>query len=223
MSFELACAWVKKLIRHPPPRKEALNLLQRAFAEQQDATLIVGSNLTTNGKCYLSRWTGFELLAIELSDHHQSSMAIERGTLFCQLAGHRDAQELPPEQYISVTDFWIRDIHSTDATRSVSGQYQYSFDDPTFNGISSGALCVEYFRPDLRRRILQYHYHEGPIIAPRDTLKFQFGLLNKLSCHENLQGTVVLFLQMFRADNWTTRKGVQAISNVASKFIEIQK
>jgi len=85
MSLWLAKTWVNATVGQPAARADAVRLLDQATAEGVEATLIVGTRLTTNGKCFLGRWDGRELLVLELSSALQQDWSVDPSGLLRQL------------------------------------------------------------------------------------------------------------------------------------------
>ena len=77
MSLSLAKSWANATIIKPAALDDALRLLDQAAAEGCEATLIAGPQLVKNGKCFLGRWDGRELVLRELGRTEQQDWSID--------------------------------------------------------------------------------------------------------------------------------------------------
>ena len=85
MTISLAKTWVNARIRLPDAREDAVRLLDLAESENVEATLIVGPQLSTSGKCFFCRWDGRELVVRELTTLQQRDWSVNPQGLFKQL------------------------------------------------------------------------------------------------------------------------------------------
>jgi hypothetical protein len=65
------------MIRPQAAIDDALRLIEDASAQGLDGTLIAGPQLTVNGKCYLVRWDGRELVVLELTPSQQQNWDVK--------------------------------------------------------------------------------------------------------------------------------------------------
>ena len=77
------------------------------------------------------------------------------------------------------------------------GTCRFQFDDLPPRAILGGALRAEYFRPDLPYQITAMWYVDEPIREPFGMLRFSFPPLFSTGDAPRLEGTLVVFLQMF--------------------------
>ena len=85
MTNSLAKTWVNAKIRLPAAREDSVRLFDLAESENVEATLIVGSQLSTCGKCFFCRWDGRELVVRELTTLQQRDWSVNPQGLFKQL------------------------------------------------------------------------------------------------------------------------------------------
>lgn len=222
MSLSLAKTWVNATVGQPTARADALRLLDQAAAEGVEATLIVGPRLTTNGKCFLGRWDGRELVVRELNGDQQQDWSIDPKGLFRQLEPVALPQAtFSTEPLVSLTVSQVEGADGHDGWTPLLGTCVAEHA-AGHSVIRNGALRAEYFRPDLRRQVTQMWYADRDLHAVRTTLQFRFPPLfshkNPHTCH----GTLVVFLQLFTADQWSKPVGCRRISNVADTVITLR-
>ena len=129
--------------------------------------------------------------------------------------------ELPPRPCVTLSEVRLNTSESCGVSEPISGECRCSFDDPTSSGFLFCALRAEYFRPDLSRQGHAYFYVDEPIVPPSGVLLFRFASVSSLFHSTELRGAIVLFLELFTASDWSTRKGIHRISNTVSVSIEI--
>lgn len=223
MSLSLARVWVTSTIRQPQAKSEALRLLDQAAKENVDATLIVGAELSTTGRCYLGRWDGRELTVIELAEEQQRDWKINRLGLFSQLEPARDdvgaRSDEPP---VSLSILSVDGAGDHDGWQPLSGSCLAELDQVPLHPIGNCALRAEYFRPDLARSVTCYWYLNSDLASRRTELKFR---LPPLFTENNAQcgrGPLAVFLQLVSAENWEARTECRRFSNVAAVIVTLR-
>jgi hypothetical protein len=96
------------------------------------------------------------------------------------------------------------------------------FEVPLDRPIEKGALRAEYFRPDSPRQVMAMSYLDHPVLGQSGKVRFQLPPLISENNPDQLSGSLVLFLQLFRAEDWATQTGCQKISNVAACVVSLQ-
>ena len=95
MSIELALLWANTNLREPKARDAVLQHFREAKAKNVEATLLVAPDLTIANRGYFARWTGRELVVVELSFRHQRRFGLAPGALYRMLADWFWRQWLP--------------------------------------------------------------------------------------------------------------------------------
>lgn len=222
MSLSLAKTWVEKTIGQPAARADALRLLNQAAVDGVDASLIVGPELSTDGKCYLARWDGLELVVLVLGQEQVDDWSINPKGLFQEL--HTEGipmHDLTTEPLVALSISRI-DKPAYDGWTPLTGICQFEIDGPQHRAIENSALRVHYFRPDLPRPVTAMWYAAFPLRAPGGELRFCFPPLFSKHNPHHLFGTLVVFLQMFAAENWVNKSGCRKISNVTAAVVTLQ-
>ena len=222
MSLSLAKSWVNATVGVPAARDDALRFLDQAAAEGCEATLIAGPKLVKNGKCFLGRWDGRELVVRELSKTQQQDWSIGHRSLFRQLerVGLPHAK-FSSEPLVSLTVSHVERADEHDGWTPLLGTCVVE-NTAAHSVIRNVALRAEYFRPDLDRQVTHMWYAEADLHSDRTTLQFQFSPLlcdnNPHICH----GTLVVYVQLFTADDWSKPIDCRRISNVADTIIRLR-
>lgn len=222
MSLSLAKTWVTVSIGKPAARADALRLLDQAASEGVEATLIVGPLLSTSGVCLLARWDGRELVVRELTLAQQQDWSVAPKGLFQQLepiALPRATFTSQPLVSLTVSRLDGSDEH--DGWTSLSGTCIAEPAVPT-DVIVNSALRVEYFRPDLQRQVTQMWYTNRILPSEPTTLPFHFPPLFSTKNPQTLRGTLVVFFQLFTADDWRKPIDCRRISNVADAVVTLR-
>lgn len=222
MSLSLAKTWVNATLRQPAALADTLRLLDQAAAEGVEATLIVGPGLTTNGKCFLGRWDGRELVVRELNGVQQKEWSIEPKGLFRQL----EPEALPQatfstEPLVSLTVSNVEQADGHDGWTPLSGTCIAEHAEP-HSVIRNAALRAEYFRPDLQRQVTQMWYADRDLPSGQSKLHFRFAPLFSSKNPQTCRGTLVVLFQLFTADQWAKPVDCRRISNVADAVITLR-
>jgi hypothetical protein len=221
MSLALARTWIEKMIRQPNARADALGLFQRSAAESVDGTLIVGPRLSTNGKCYLARWDSEEFVVLELDEDVQAAWKVDPKALFRELHGAETSMlDVVTNRLMSISDIRF-DSAVHDSWTPLSGRLRIE-GPPASRAITNLAVRAKYFRPDLPRSIETMWYPESQAMETSGELRFRFpaAFSEKNPCQ--LNGPLVVFLQMFAAADWVRVSKCQKVSNVASAIVRIR-
>ena len=214
MSLSLANTWVRTAIRHPGAQADALRLLDRAAASNSEATLIAGCELTTNGRTYLGRWDGRELVVLELPTGLQRIWGIDPQALVQQMEAPAIATPiLTSEPVVTISNARVDERPWYSGDTALLGTCRYEFDGPKVQIMLGCALRAEYFRPNLPHQNTAMWYLDEPLWELRGSL--HFGFPPPLAGNRmELAGTVLLFLQMFDSDDWAKNVGTRRVSNV---------
>lgn len=222
MSLSLARTWIRKTIQQPGARDDALRLVEQAAAERVDGTLIVGPRLSANRKCYLARWDGEELVVLELMRRDQREWNVNPQGLFQELHSPDTAlHNLTTEPLVALADIQF-DTPIYDGWTPLSGKVGFEIDAPPHRAIENAALRAKYFRPDLRRSVTAMWYANAPVLSPGGELRFQFPPLFSDKNPSHVRGPLVVFLQMFTAEDWVRRSGCRKVSNVTATVITLR-
>jgi hypothetical protein len=222
MSLSLANLWIQQSIRSRAARDEAWQLLASATRDGIDGTLIVGPKLSVNGRCYLARWDGEELVVLELTDQQQSSWNVQPRGLYRELHG----SGMPMPGLVSerlVTLAFIRlDTPTYDAWAPLSGACRVQIERPGPLRLENLAIRAKYFRPGMKSSVTAMSYTSALLVAPGGEMKFQFPPL--ISPHQPYpaSGPLLIFLQLFSADDWVAVSGCRKISNILPAMIQLE-
>jgi hypothetical protein len=215
--------WIQKMVGPPAAREDALRHFEQATAQQAEATLIVGSQLSTSGKCYLARWDGLELVVLELDRSMQADWRVNPRGLHLQL--HLPEVPLLAEPASmapgSLTDVRI-DVPVHNAWTPLTGTCRFEMDAVSHPTCGSPALRLQYYRPDLPRRVTVMWYADSFLPEAGGELRFQFPPLFSAKNPQPIQGGLVLFLQLLTAADWSAWRDCRKASNVAATIIRIQ-
>ena len=223
MSLTLVETWVTGMLRHPRAALDVMNLFDESAAQGVEATLIVAQELTKTGKSYLARWTGEELVVLELSPSQQLGFGVVPGGLSHVMAARHAPPTLPGVRRVTLSGIKIDDANRYDGHRRLAGKAAFEMDDAASAAVFGCALRVQYFRPNMPRQITGFSHTNGPLVPPRGELKFAFDPLFGKDNPDQVQGPMVLFFQLMTARDWTNPlDGCQRISNVAASVVEIR-
>lgn len=223
MTSSLAKAWVNSTIRQPAARADALRLIDRAVAEDVAATVIVGPRLTSTGKCLLARWDGRELVVRELTDPEQRDWSVDPHGLFQQL----EPRALPrtgftTENLVSLSIVHVDGREHHDGWAPMTGTCIAESEASPYQVIQKCALRAEYSRPDLPRQVTTMWYSNQDLNSARVEMRFRFPPLFSDQNPQTCQGTLLVLLQLFTADDWSRPAGCRRISNVADVVVRLQ-
>jgi hypothetical protein len=222
MSLSLGQAWIQKAISKRTPQGEALRALDQASAHGSEATLIVGSRLTTSGRCYLARWDGWELTVLELNQTQQKEWNVNPLGLYQELRPiSLPVQRPTADPLVSISDVCLS-TETYNGWTPMTGTCWYDFDASPGSIITNAALRVRYFRPNMPRSVTAMWYVDAGILPPDGELQFTFPQLFSENSPQLDGGTLVLFLQLLDADDWVKAKGSRTISNVTAAFVSLQ-
>ena len=221
MTISLAKTWVNAKIRLPAAREDAVRLLDLAESENVEATLIIGPQLSTSGKCFFCRWDGTELVVRELTTLQQRDWSINPQGLFKQL--ERTSTPKCPfssEATVALTVSNVGGDGPHDGWAPLSGSC--IAETSPHQVIRNCALRAEYFHPELQCRVTSTWYSNQDLNSERVTLSFSFSPLfstnNPRICH----GTLVVLLQLYAAEDWKKNTNCRRISNVAETVITLR-
>lgn len=220
MSLTLIQTWVSGTFRLLEAALDVMKFFDEAAAQGVEATLIVARELTNSGKSYLARWTGKEMVVLELSPAQQRGFGVLPNGLYKELGTRNSLTELPAVHQVTLSDVRFDESGRYDGQKSLRGTAAYAMDEPASRAIVRCALRVQYFRPDMRRQVTGYWHSNTPLVAPSGELRFSFDPFFNKHNPNLLRGPIVLFFQLMTAQNWTSLAGCQQISNVAARVIE---
>lgn len=227
MSIELAVAWAVRTLRFPQAVQDAVEMFEQAARDGHQATLLVSDQLAKDRKGWLARWTGSEVVVVELPPRHQAGLGLQPGAM-CRHAERRaDLSPRPLIQRLTLSDVVIDDAELVQADRPLIGSCGISFDGVPYEALDGCALRVEYFQPEVPRQITGYWHLNGPIRSGRAEYRFSLPALVTQNPSAGKQppvvsGSLVLFLQMVSADDWRNLAGLRPLSNTTAALVEIQ-
>ncbi|HQU45074.1 MAG: hypothetical protein B7Z73_14025 [Planctomycetia bacterium 21-64-5] len=223
MSLEIAKIWARSAFRHPDACNDAEGLFLQAAELGVQATLTAARELTTNGQPCLARWTGAELVVLQLSPSQAESFRIRTGTLLRQIEANTPASEPAGECQLTLCDVRFDDPDPHDGRQPIKGRYRLISDDAGYIQAESAALRSYFFRPDLNGGITGYSYVESSLLPPECELTFSFNPLFLPHAPLPPQGMWVLFLQLVRAHVWgRPSEGCTALSNIAGVVVDLE-
>lgn len=221
MPTDIAKVWANRMLTSPGAIRDVEQLIDEAVAFDAQATLIVAPELMTNGKGCLVRWTGNELVVVELTAEQQRSLGVLPAGLSKILEPRPVNSLFPPVQSVTLADMQIDNAERHDGHQRLTGTCTCSFDDAQTYPLTSCALQVQYVRPDLACQLTSYQHFNAPLIPPRCELRFSFSPIfskfNPVVVHK----TVVLFLQLLIAQDWRSLSGCRCVSNAAAATINL--
>lgn len=222
MSLTIAEAWIQSTIHEPGAQRDAIGLFRRADAKGVDGTLLVAPELTRRGRGYLARWTADELLVLELTRRQLQSLDVKPATLFQQVGGVRTMPEIPCDLWLTLSDIRFDFSGFYDCSEPLTGSCRYAFDTDQPQPLREPALHVEYFRPDLPGVVTCLSYPPGPLSAPCGEVKFHFASILPEVAPASPGDTMILFLQLYMAQDWVNQRECQRVSNAAVVAIDIR-
>lgn len=223
MSLSLAQTWVRTTVRHPQARADGLRFLERAAAGNVPGTLIVGPHLSSNRRGYLGRWDGRELLVVELNQQQQRDWQIQPQALIQHLESQPmslPVQRTEPRAALTLTD--LDPMETFDGNSPWSGSCTVEVDASHGPVVRNAALKATYFRPDLPRQVTAMSYVDQLLVAPGGPIRFRFPALFSPTNPQTCRGALVVFLQLFTAEDWTEQRGCCCISNVAHVALSLR-
>ena len=108
------------------------------------------------------------------------------------------------------------------ADQPLIGSCQVACGDRFDESCEACAVRAEYFHPKFDRQLTGYSHFNGPLTSSRSRYPFSFSPLASQRNPVELDGTIVLFLQLVTARNWSCLDGLRAISNTAAIAVEIR-
>jgi hypothetical protein len=222
MSLETAISWIGQTIGNPVAQNDAASLLEQATASSRHATLLVAPELTKNHRSYLARWTGCEFIVVELSKSQQAGLGVVPKGLMRDLHGPARDCELQGKSWISLQDLQITSSHCLDKRQSLTGTCRYEFDGDHNSAIPGVAFRVQYFHPIFSCNLIGFFHVDRSLAPPGGQLHFSFPPLAAGAVHNVGSGWIVLYFQLLVAAKWQTQTGVQPISNITARLIELR-
>lgn len=227
MSIELAVAWAVRTLRFPQAVQDAVGMFEQAARDGHQATLLVSDQLTKDRKGWLARWTGSEVVVVELPPRHQAGLGLLPSAMCRHVEGRADLSPRPLIQRLTLSDVVIDDAELVQADRPLIGKCGISFDGASYETLDGCALRVEYFQPEVPRQITGYWHLNGPIGSGRAEHRFSLPPLITQKSDSGKQppvvsGSLVLFLQMVTADDWRNLAGLRPVSNTTAALVELQ-
>ncbi|HVC94914.1 MAG TPA: hypothetical protein VND64_14560 [Pirellulales bacterium] len=220
MSVELAKTWVERMFCSAGARREASQLLNKAAAEGSQATLVAGSDVMANDKACMARWTGSELVVVELSARQQANMALTPTTMFMGLEPRPLVWELPPEPLVTLHDAQFDPGEPHDCRQPLSGICRFTFDASKRMPADSCALQAQYVHPHLPQTT-SYSNPKRTFDSLEAELRFSFRPLFSAPRPVILHGTLFIYFQLFTARDWRTNAGAKCVSNVTVAAVEL--
>ena len=132
-------------------------------------------------------------------------------------------ERLPHAQYLTLSGAEI-DGSPLRSDQPIVGRYRVTIDDPTTKSPRNCALRCEFYRPDLRRAVTGYSHLDEPLHPGNHQLEFKLSPLESAKNPGTIKGTLVLFLQMVTAEQWSSPvTELREISNTAVALIELRR
>lgn len=222
MSIELAVAWASRTLRLPRAADDAARMFEQAARDGRPATLLVSDHLSNDGKGWLARWTGSEVVVVELSARDQVGLGLAPGTLCRHLEDVADCSLQTPTASWSLSDVVLEGSQLLRADQPLIGSCQVACEAHFQGSCEACAVRAEYFQPTLVRQVTGYSHFNGPLASNRHDYRFSFPPLVSQRNPLEINGTVVLFLQLVTARNWSRLEGLQAISNTTAVVVEMR-
>jgi len=222
MSISLAQSWVRSAIRDPNAKVDVLNLLDGAQQKKVTATLVVGSELSTSGAAFLTRWDGTELSVSELTSPQQRTWDLPPNSLIRQLDS--DSTLIPvisAERVVAISVSGLVIRSGADGSNSLCGVCRYVCDEP-MSPIVTAAIQAHYFRPGLGRQRSGIWHADRVVGQPGGEMRFSFALPWLDRWGRDHGKPLAVFVQMFSADNWSSQLNCRRISNMASAFVDVK-
>jgi len=213
--------WCQSMVPNADVRRDIADLFEKAAAQKVEATALIGSDLTERGKGYLVRWTGHELVVMELTRGQQKGMNLPANGLLRQLEPQSPGSELPSLEVLSLTEIRLESPDVYDGAEPLNGNCQFRFDEDQFGIMHPCSLRVRYFKPDIDRTITAFWHAEGPLAHPGGRLAFTFTPLFTPNCGPFVPGPLALFFQLLLCRDQRTMDECQPISNVAAAMVEL--
>jgi hypothetical protein len=221
MPSDLAKVWASRMLRSPGARRDIEQLFDEAAAIGAQATLIAAPELMTNGKGCMVRWTGNDLVVVELSAAQQRSLGVVPAGLWKTYEPRPMKTSFSSVQLVTVGDVRIDNAERHDGFQPLTGTCTCSFDGAQTEALRSFALEAQYVRPDFARPIATLQFFDAPLIPPHGELRFSYPPMFSPKNPVVVHGAVVLFLQLVTANDWRTQLGCQCISNSVAATINL--
>ncbi|HEV7224278.1 MAG TPA: hypothetical protein VGN42_16335 [Pirellulales bacterium] len=210
------------MVANPGARRDLLKFFEAASFEGQQPTMLVGPELMKNGKGCLARWTGDELVIIELSAGQRASLGLGPNHLIHQVEP-RPIDPSPHMRAMTLDTPLVDAADSHDGYQRLTGACCYEFDAPDALPIGDCVLQVQYFRPDLApRRIGYWHPPGNSLLPPHGEMRFYFSPLFSKDLPATVHGTLIVFLQLLTVADLHTMRGAKAASNVAAAVVNLR-
>ncbi len=220
MSLQTAMDWARYALRLPAAQQDVVLLFERAATDGVEATVIAGPELTVRTKGYLARWTGRELIVLELSAGQQHSLGVRPSALFQQLEPRISIPEIPAKPWVTVSDITLKSGAVQDCYQALTGNCKYAVDDGEDRLLCKCAFRAAYFRPDLPRTITAFSFVDATPLSRQAELGFRFIPITSSAQPVRIRGTVVVFIQLCTASDWARPRDCQRISNVTATAVE---
>jgi len=226
MSIELAVAWAARTLRFPRAAEDAAGMFELAAREGNRATLLVSDQLTKDRKGWLARWTGNEVVVVELPPHHQAGLGLRPRVMCRHLEGRAELALHPLSRRWTLSDVVIDDVQRVQFDRPILGSCRISGDGARHETLDACALRVEYFQPELQGQVTGYWHVDGPLSPDCREYRFSLPPLDSQQPDSRkrlpvVKGSLVLFLQLVTADDWRNLAGLRAISNTTAVVVEM--
>jgi len=215
MSIELAVAWASRTLRIQQAADDAAHMFEQAARDDKRATILVSGQLSKDGKGWLARWTGSEVVVAELTQRQQAGLGLKPGAMSQHLERVIDSSAPSLRHDLTLADVTF-DAGRVQADQPLVGGCSVSFNGPRYDQLAACALRAEYFKPDFSRQVTGYWHFNEPIRPGRRDHRFSLP-------PPEVGGFVVLFLQMVTARDWRKLDGLHALSNTATVVVDIRR
>ena len=221
MPVELAKLWASTNLRQSQARASVLEHFDQAAAKRVEATLLVTPELTVSKKGYFARWTGRELVVVELSPRQQRTFGLVPGALYRLIERAPDGRELLASSLASLTNLKIDDSDCYDPERPLAGRCSCIIDPEVRTPVGPCAFRARYFHPELKRPITAFSYVDHPLVAGGE-LRFSFAPLRSKNNPVVPCKSLVLLVQLIKSDGLNANDGFHCLSNVATAIVDLQ-
>lgn len=215
MSIELAVAWASRTLRIQRAADDAAHLFEQAARGDKRATILVSGQLSKDGKGWLARWTGSEVVVAELTQRQQTGLGLKPGVMSQHLERVVDSSAPSLRHDWTLADVTF-DADQVRADQPLAGGCTVGFNGPHYDQLAACALRAEYFQPDFSRQVTGYWHFDEPIRPGRHAHRFSLP-------PPEVGGLVVVFLQLVTARDWRKLDGLRALSNTTAVVVDIRQ
>ena len=220
MSLELAELWASTNLREGGARDDIRRCFRRAAAGNAEATLLVAPELTLSERGYFVRWTGRELVVVELSYQQQENFGLGPGVVIRHLEPRVDDPAESAAMLATLGNLRLDQENWLDPDERLSGTCSVRLDPTARIPVEPCAFRARYFHPRMKGRVTTYSYLDYPLMADGD-LRFAFPAAR--SEHNLIHWkSLVVFLQLVRSNGRDIEAGLPCLSNVLTAVVDFK-